>query len=73
MKKKVFVCLAVMCVAVANFIVGMNTPTESEDLMLQNIETVGLSASETTCDSSTVNDCEINGVGKATGRLIHNN
>ena len=73
MKKKFFVCIVTMCVAVANFMVGMNTPIESEDLMLQNIETVGLSASETTCDSSTVNECEINGVGKATGRLIHSN
>lgn len=66
-------CMAMVAIVTVNFIKGTNTPVESEDLMLENIETVGLSASETTCDASTTSNCEISGVGKATGRLIHIN
>jgi|GEM_PF-2768627 hypothetical protein len=74
--KKLFILLA--CVAgAAGLYVGHGTPGSSDDLTTENIERLGLSASETTCDGKTPNECSIyNGgllVGKASGALIHYN
>lgn len=52
MKKKFLIGAAIICAAVANLMVGLNTPSESSDLMLQNIESVGVSAGEAHCDAS---------------------
>ena len=35
MKKKFLIGAAIICAAVANLMVGLNTPSESSDLMLQ--------------------------------------
>lgn len=76
MCKKIIMCMAMVAIVTVNFIKGTNTPVESEDLMLENIETVGLSASETTC-SGTGDPCEIYSggmlVGKGHGTLTHIN
>lgn len=73
MKKKVLLAFAIIGIIVVNLFVGVNTPVESEDLTLENIEIVGLSASESKCDASNQNPCTINGVGSGTGQLIHTN
>lgn len=73
MNKKFLLALAAIGIVVVNLCVGINTPVESEDLTLENIEMVGLSASETQCDASNQNSCTINGVGNGTGKLIHIN
>lgn len=49
--------------------VGLNTPSESSDLMLQNIESVGVSAGEAHCDASNMNPCSPPGGGSSTGAL----
>lgn len=72
-KKKLFFAFTAISIMVVNLCVGINTPEESEDLTLENIEVVGLSASETICDASNQNPCEISGVGKGTGKLIFEN
>ncbi len=73
MKKKVLLAFTAMGIIVVNLFVGVKTPVESEDLTLENIEMVGLSASETECDASNQNPCTINGVGSGTGKLVHIN
>ncbi len=72
-KEKLFFAFAAIGIVGVNLYVGINTPEKSEDLTLENIEVVGLSASETRCDASNQNPCEISGVGKATGKLIFDN
>jgi len=59
MKKKVLLAFTAMGIIVVNLFVGVKTPVESEDLTLENIEMVGLSASETECDASNQNPCTI--------------
>lgn len=71
--KKIILSLFVVAIAAANLLVGQTVPTTSDDLTLQNIEIVGLSAAESTCDASNDNLCEITAVGKATGKLIYIN
>lgn len=71
MKKKIFVAFIAVGIAVVNLCLGVSNPTESEDLTLQNIEVVGLSASESKCDASNMNPCSIQGIGTGTGQLIH--
>lgn len=71
--KKIILSLFVVAIAAANLLVGQTVPTTSNDLTLQNIEIVGLSAAEVTCDASSVTECEIYSVGKGTGKLIYNN
>lgn len=73
MNRKFLLAFAAIGIVVVNLCVGINTPVESEDLTLENIEMVGLSASETKCDASTPSSCVINGVGSGTGQLIHFN
>lgn len=69
MKKKVLIGAAMVFAVVANLMVGLNTPSESNDLMLQNIELVGASAGEAKCDATTVSMCEPPVGGKGTGAL----
>lgn len=69
MKKKFLIGAAIICAAVANLMVGLNTPSESSDLMLQNIESVGVSAGEAHCDASNMNPCSPPGGGSSTGAL----
>lgn len=70
--------LGLVCVAgVGAFFLGQKTPEQASDLTLENIEAVGLSASETTCDAQTPDECTIYDkgllVGKGTGALHHKN
>lgn len=69
MRKKILIGAAMLFAVVANLFVGLNTPSESSDLMLQNIESVGLSAAEAHCDASNMNPCSPPGGGTATGAL----
>lgn len=72
--RKLFLGLA--CVAgVGAFFLGQKTPEQASDLTLENIEAVGLSATEAQCDPVTTVDCTIKmegieGIGK--GKLIIN-
>ncbi|MDE6264158.1 MAG: NVEALA domain-containing protein [Paramuribaculum sp.] len=57
--------LAVACIAsIGLFFFGQKTPENSSDLTLENIEAVGLSASETNCDASNNNPCKVYRDGK---------
>lgn len=61
--KKLFLGLA--CVAgVGAFFLGQKTPEQASDLTLENIEAVGLSASEAKCDASNDHPCKIYNDGK---------
>ena len=71
--KKIFLGLSVVAISLTNLFVGQGLPTEATDLAFENIEVVGLSASETTCDASNDNRCEIISVGVGTGKLIYIN
>ena len=78
MKKKYFiVALGFISISIANFMFGNKTPEESSDLTLQNIEAMGLSASETICDGTNDKECTIYNdgmvVGKSTGPLKNYN
>lgn len=72
--KKLFILLA--CVAgAAGLYVGHGTPGSSDDLTTENIERLGLSAAEMSCDASHDGDCLLfnNGmiVGRCKGRLTY--
>lgn len=71
--KKIILTSFVVAIATANLLLGQSVPVTTDDLTLQNIEIVGLSAAEATCDASNENLCEIIAVGKATGKLIYIN
>ena len=69
MKKKFLIGAAIICAAVANLMVGLNTPSESSDLMLQNIK-----AGVSTFDflrtiTPNMNPCSPPGGGSSTGAL----
>ncbi|MDE6400275.1 MAG: hypothetical protein K2M27_02360 [Muribaculaceae bacterium] len=75
MKKFLFL---ISCVAgIAGLYVGHGTPESSKDLTTENIERLGLSAAESTCDASNKNECAIYSggvlVGKATGAMHYQN
>lgn len=66
--RKLFLGLA--CVAgVGAFFLGQKTPEQASDLTLENIEAVGLSASEIQCEGTNDVDCYIlNSHGVAVGK-----
>lgn len=73
--RKLFLGLA--CIAgVGAFFLGQKTPEQASDLTLENIEAVGLSATEARCNPVTTSECVIK-MGeieaKGTGELIVNN
>lgn len=70
-KRTLFIAFGVIAIAAINLFVGVKSPDKSSDLALQNIDIVGISASETACDASTTSPCTIAGVGQGTGALIH--
>lgn len=69
--------LGLTCAAsVGAFFLGQKTPEQASDLTLENIEAVGLSASEAMCEGTSQVDCFIydeNGVvaAKSTGPLVY--
>lgn len=73
--KKLILSLA--CVAgVGAFFLGQKTPEQASDLTLENIEAVGLSATETICEGTNGKECFVydsNGMiaGKSEGPLIN--
>ncbi len=72
MKKLIF---SIACLAsVGVFIFNSKIPQNASDLTMENIEVVGLSAGETECDASNINECSIYSGGllviKATGKGI---
>lgn len=72
----VLVGMCVLAVSAITFCVGSKTPEKSSDLTLQNIDAVGVSASETTCKGPG-DPCKIYEggilVGEGHGDLIHIN
>lgn len=63
-------CLVVAGVTMENVCVMNSTLAGASDLLLENVESLSVSARGAECDASNQNICKINGVGEGTGRLI---
>ena len=68
--KKVILLTGVLVLTITNLFYSNSNIDSHQDLILENIDALGVSAGEAYCDGSTTSECEFFGIGKATGKLI---
>lgn len=61
--KKILLFCGATAFAIANLFYGNLNPTTSQDLTLENIDAVGISAAEAYCDASNDKDCKVEAGG----------
>lgn len=67
MKKILFLSMAGAALMTGLFFVNNPIPEKVSDLKMENIETLGLSGSESVCDASNDSECKIYKDGKLVG------
>ena len=68
--KKVILLTGILVLTISNLFYSNSNIDSHQDLILENIDALGVSAGEIYCDPVTTSPCEITGIGSGTGKLV---